>query len=137
MRQKDFVPCECQVCFFCINGFTNGIGHRKKKTRTIFVQHDNSWTLTKHCTEKRVKLNKGSGYCRMCYRKQVNGTEEERARSRDEKTDLCKWSTMGCPSCDEQICKRCWAEATTGMIRNRCITSLLLLQLLQNRSNIT
>ena len=105
MRQTDWLPCECGKCFFCLNGLTNGIGHRKKRTRTIFVQHDNSRTMTTDCTTKRVGLKRGSQHCRMCYRKQCNGTEEERARSKLEKQKACNSSTMGCPSCDELICK--------------------------------
>jgi hypothetical protein len=111
MRQKEFLPCDCKNCFFCLKGLTNGIAHKKQKsTRTIFVQHDNSRTMTKDCTTKRVGLKRGSQFCRMCYRKQCNGTEEERARSMREKQNACKFSTMGCPSCDELICKDYWAE---------------------------
>ena len=112
MRQKEFIPCDCNNCFFCIKGLTSGIAHKKSKAATVttFVQHDNSRTVTKGCTDKRVQLNRGSQHCRMCYRKQCKGTEKERARSSKDKVKACKTSEMGCPSCDEPICKKCWAD---------------------------
>ena len=32
MRQKDFVPCDCKRCYFCLNGFTTGIAHKKRNS---------------------------------------------------------------------------------------------------------
>jgi hypothetical protein len=111
MRQKEFLPCDCKNCFFCLKGLTNGIAHKKPKvSKTVFIQHNNSRTVQKGCTDKRVNLGRGSQHCRMCYRKQCNGTEEERARSKKEKMAACSSSRMGCPSCDEMICTKCWTE---------------------------
>ena len=111
IRQREFIPCDCNNCFFCLKGLTSGIAHKKpKKTITTFVQHDNTRIMTKDCTIKRVNLGRGSQYCRMCYRKQCKGTEDERARSAKEKESACYFSRTGCPSCDEPICKLCWAE---------------------------
>ena len=63
----------------------------------------------------------------MCYRKQCNGTEEERARSKKEKMAACSSSRMGCPSCDEMICTRCWTEGydlhATKQIHNKVNTT--------------
>jgi hypothetical protein len=30
MRKQDYVPCACKLCFFCTNGLTHGIDHKKK-----------------------------------------------------------------------------------------------------------
>jgi hypothetical protein len=55
MQQAKFIPCDCNNCFFCLKGLTNGIAENKRKsTRIIFVQHDNTCTMTKNCTVKRV-----------------------------------------------------------------------------------
>jgi hypothetical protein len=46
----------------------------------------------------------------MCYQKLANGIAEKRALSKNEKKKRCKTSRLGCPSCDERVCKDCWAE---------------------------
>jgi hypothetical protein len=46
----------------------------------------------------------------MCYQKLANGIAEKRALSKNEKKKNCKTSRLGCPSCDERVCKDCWAE---------------------------
>ena len=28
MRKSDFVPCDCGMCYFCLNGSTDGIGQK-------------------------------------------------------------------------------------------------------------
>jgi hypothetical protein len=78
MRQTGWLPCECGRCFCCLNGLTNWIGHRKKWTRTIFIQHDNTRTMTDNCTTKRVDLDRGCEHCKICLRKiNANPTEEQ------------------------------------------------------------
>ena len=37
MRQKEFLPCDCKKCFFCVKGLTNGISH-KRKEETVVVE---------------------------------------------------------------------------------------------------
>ena len=103
MRQLPPLPCECNKCFFCLNSLTTGIDHkRQKRTVTHFVQHDRTRTKTVGCTDKRVDLQIGSNYCKQCYR--------ERPGTREEKLDGINYSRMGCPSCEERICKECWAK---------------------------
>jgi hypothetical protein len=84
-RKIDWIPCNCEKCFFCLNGLTNGIAHKKCKVATTFVQHDNTWTVLNGCTDKCVDLKKGGGYCKMCYQKLANGTAKKRALSKNEK----------------------------------------------------
>jgi hypothetical protein len=134
MRQTDWLPCECGKCFFCLNGLKNGIGHWQKRTRTIFVQHDNSQTLSKDCTKKRVGLKRGSQYCRMCYRKQCNGTEEERARSSLERETACRWSTMGYRHVTSRFVTSVGQRCTTGTVKNRSISPYIVFPLHQNSS---
>jgi hypothetical protein len=99
----DFIPCGCKRCFFCLNGFTSGVDHKHaKRTQTTFVQHDNSRTVTKDCTDKRVNLLRGTSYFKQCYR--------ERSGSKKEKLENISYSRFGCPSCDEHVCDSCWEK---------------------------
>ena len=112
MRQLDPLPCECDKCFFCLNSLTSGIDHKhKRKTVTHFVQHDHTRTKTFDCTDKRVDLQIGSSYCKQCYR--------ERTGTRKQKMEKFPTSHMGCPSCEEHICKSCW-EKGYNMHQKKC-----------------
>jgi hypothetical protein len=103
MRQSDLIPCACRKCFFCLNGLTSGITHKKRKsTVTTFVQHDNTRRKTVDCTDVRVDLQKGTSHCRQCYR--------ERPGTKEQKMEKIPHPRLGCPSCDEVICKKCWAK---------------------------
>ena len=109
MRQTGWLPCECGRCFCCLNGLTNWIGHRKKWTRTIFIQHDNTRTMTDNCTTKRVDLDRGCEHCKICLRKiNANPTEEQMTMNGEQRKKAFNTSRLGCPSCDEHICKNCW-----------------------------
>ena len=104
MRQNSFVPCDCEKCFFCLNGLTNGIAHKSKK-RKVTINYAGSRITTDKCTTKRMNFGmKNSDYCRMCYRKQDDSL------SSVAKKDRCKTSILGCPQCHEPICKACWEE---------------------------
>ena len=35
MRQSEFVPCDCGMCYFCLNVLTGGIGHKEKKWQVV------------------------------------------------------------------------------------------------------
>ncbi len=103
MRQSQPLPCKCNKCFFCLNSLTTGLDHKcQKSTITHFVQHDRTRTKTVDCTDKRVNLGRGTSYCRQCYR--------ERSGTKEEKMLNISGPAMGCPSCDEHICKKCWDE---------------------------
>ena len=67
MRQLEFVPCDCEKCFFCLKGLTTGIAH-KKNERVKIEYTCGSRRHTKKCTTERVKLKNYSDYCRMCLR---------------------------------------------------------------------
>ncbi len=104
MRQGNFLPCNCGKCFFCLKGITNGMHH--KPQRKVIIHHsDKSKTKTSKCTEQAIKIRDRNFDCKMCYRKYA-GVD----MTRDEKKAKQKTSRFGCPSCDEPICKSCWAE---------------------------
>jgi len=73
IRQNHFVPCDCNKCFFCLNGITTGIAHPPTKKAKVTVEYKcGKRVMTNKCTDVRVSLElKGGSYCRMCYRKQL------------------------------------------------------------------
>ena len=88
---------------FCLHSLTTGLDHKHQKhTVTHFVQHDCTRTKTVDCTDKQVNLGRGTSYCKQCYRERT-GTKEEKM------VDIPR-PAMGCPSCDETICKKCWEK---------------------------
>ena len=50
---------------------------------------------------KLAKLGKKGRYCGMCYRNQQGKCSATKKKN-------CKISTMGCPFCEEPVCKSCW-----------------------------
>ena len=103
MRQMDFVPCDCMDCYFCKNGHTTGIAHRRKRDASVFFA--NGVRLkTKKCVNVRVNLRKGSDYCKMCYRRQ------DKELTNSQKRKLCNSSRLGCVQCGEHVCEACWDE---------------------------
>ena len=65
MPGKDFKPCDCEKCFFCLNGLTNGIAHPPTKKRKVVVEYACGTRLTTNkCTNERVNI------LGKCYRKQ-------------------------------------------------------------------
>ncbi len=107
IRQTAFLPCDCKKCFFCMNGFTNGIQHCPSKKAKVTVEYKcGTRVRTNKCTDERVKIGLvAARYCRMCYRKQL--TTELSAKERKK---TCRTSKMGCPICKEPIRKECWKE---------------------------
>ena len=87
IRQDSCIACNCEKCYFCLNGLTNGTGHIKKhKASTVMIHPNNSRTVTKGCTGSHVNSQRGVQYCKSCVRKLCNGTEKgkESKRQREE-----------------------------------------------------
>ena len=108
MRKDAFIPCDCDKCYFCLNGHTSGIAHAPKKREahrpTAIVYKCNTRQKVETCKDvkERVDIMKNSKYCKMCYRKQGKvGTVAERLKK-------CNTSCLGCPICKEHICDDCW-----------------------------
>eukprot|EP00956_Cyclotella_meneghiniana_P022021 scaffold40902_cov50-Cyclotella_meneghiniana.AAC.1 len=56
MRRLDFVPCDCEKCFFCVHNLTTGIDHKRKN---VTIQYAcGSQRRTKKCTTDKVHLKK-------------------------------------------------------------------------------
>ena len=101
MRAEGFVPCNCKNCFFSINSHTSGIKHAGEKRPTV-VYRCGKRAQTIKCSTVRVNIGKGPTYCNMCFRKQ---RDEDTAGQRKKK---CRSSRLGCPICEEHVCKSCW-----------------------------
>ena len=70
MRQSEFVPCDCGMCYFCLNGLTDGIIQKENKRQVLEYSCVTRFNTT-GCTNKRVSiLGKSLSYCRICYRNQ-------------------------------------------------------------------
>ena len=67
IRVGALMPCNCNKCYVCINGYTSGIAH-KKRARVSVEYKCNTRMKTDKCSEERVNLNNGCDYCKMCFR---------------------------------------------------------------------
>jgi hypothetical protein len=107
MPKGSLVPCDCGKGFFCVNGLTNGIPHRRSKKARVTVEYEcGIRVMSKKCTGDQVSLGITLGkYCRMCSRKQVTTK-----MTAIERKQTCRTSAMGCAICQEPICKECWKE---------------------------
>jgi hypothetical protein len=89
MRQQGLVPCGCGICFFCKNNRTTGVQHRPR------TQCPEPPAVSDECTWYSVKMReKGSNYCRMCYRnaKKEHGDDENSKQLKKR----CNYTTYGC-----------------------------------------
>lgn len=100
-------PCKCNMCYFCINGKTDGISH-KRKHQVVTTQYACGTTVTdKTCSIERVPIPPSKrGYCRMCYR----GIPATPKLSTAQKKKMCNYSRLGCTLCEEPICDDCWEK---------------------------
>jgi len=68
MHVDDFVPYNCNKCYFCVNGHTSGIAHAQKKRAAaapIIEYKCKTRVRTKECLTEHVDLGVESCYCRM------------------------------------------------------------------------
>ncbi len=107
MRQSPVLLCNCNQCFFCLNGITIGITHHPTKEQKVTVDYKcRTRVKVDKCMSEWVNLElQVAQYCRMCYRKQssIELTLEVRKGT-------CRTSKMGCPICKEPICKESWND---------------------------
>jgi len=108
MRQKPLRPCECNFCFFCKEGMTDGIYHARGTKRKASIRNR---------TRKRAKVCSGiresfytSAHCGPCYRAQDASLSTSMRRQiagvkRDGKGG---YPLKGCLNCNERVCQGCW-----------------------------
>ena len=115
IRQGPYIPCDCEGCYFCLNGHTTGIDQRRKRNVEICYANG-AGRQTNQCTDDRVRLHKRS-YCKMCYRSQPNNLSAAEKRGR------CRWSRMGCVQCNETICGTCWDKGYDWHRRQKIVNT--------------
>jgi hypothetical protein len=103
VRKASYVPCGCGRCFFCKNGETQGVDH--KRVGHSFKQAPKE---TENCSEERTSLVKRGRPCKSCHRK-IREKEGESIGCK-EITKKCHCSMMGCAVCEVLVCKECWRE---------------------------
>ena len=101
IRVGELVPCNCKKCYFCINGYTSDIAH-KKRARVTVEYKCNTRMKTEKCTDHRVNIATSGAYCKMCYRKQ------DKSLNAVDKKKKCKMSRLDCVVCKEAVCGICW-----------------------------
>jgi hypothetical protein len=108
MRKTPFVPCDCDECYHCMNGHTNGIAHAD---RMIVEYGDSSGNKRKHvvteCDEERMsieRLQKGQK-CQVC----MDALKISHPQLKyGDRRNLARTSTKGCRLCDQPVCEICW-----------------------------
>ena len=100
VRKQDYVPCGCKVCFFCTNGLTHGINHKKKGKRR-------SRSHRAECPIKRAQVTNNPKRCTLCNKNQraLNPTVNYKGIDR-----LCRKTRLGCTMCKANVCAECWNE---------------------------
>ena len=100
-RKKGFIPCDCEICFFCKESITNGIAHpndvrgRGRGRPPKQIKCSVEWEL----------LGEGRK-CGSCYRKRKMEHPEETYQELRKRVK-CK-PRLGCIKCKETVCEACW-----------------------------
>jgi hypothetical protein len=103
MRRQDYLPCDCKVCFFCLNALTHGIDHKKKGRGKKAKRRSRS--DRPECPIKRATQT--TRRCIVCHKNQLalNPTFHF-----SEVEKLCKQTRLGCTSCEANVCGGCWDD---------------------------
>ena len=98
MKQGSLDPCECGMCYFCINRLTNGIAHKDTVKRKVAKKNKKEVV---ECSDVREGLMKADGtpltysdYCRMCYRKLDGAMKDDKPLTAKEKKKKCLQHTI-------------------------------------------
>ena len=97
MRQVDFLPCDCKVCFFCKERFTGGIYHAPKQ------MSPGRKRKAPMCSGRYEKMYQR--YCGPCYKERRKQYPSEHSKA--SRKSVSK-SSYGCTTCKTQVCKHCW-----------------------------
>ena len=87
-----------------------------KKCTKVKVVYEKTGSIVRadKCVEEAVNLDRVSRYYKMCYRKLLDatGADGKKLNCKQKMAKVERYSKKGCPqpSCNEHICKECWAE---------------------------
>jgi len=115
VRRKDYIPCACNVCFFCNHGLTYGVAHPVlTKSGSKKRYRNNSDRPVIECTGERKLMGKTSStrMCCVCYykRKQDNPSNKSSKELRRGVPN----TKMGCKKCNKYVCNECWDDFKHG-----------------------
>ena len=115
MRRIDFLPCQCKVCYFCKNKHTNAINHNQAKI--IFSpspdradKRKRMFTMVTSCVNIAYEIETKPKYCKMSYANHSEEIKNSVDRHRRQNKEYSNQSKLGCPICQETICKVCWPK---------------------------
>ena len=98
IRQTQFLPCSCGVCFFCQNGYTGGIYHSPQKKRAGRMKK------VPFCSGDWERMTY-QRYCGPCYMKHRELHPKEKSKKSARSVTN---TTFGCTVCNNHVCKKCW-----------------------------
>jgi hypothetical protein len=104
MRQGRPMPCGCKACFFCRNGWTNGIDHK------AVTQPPPARQVPVRCTGRRSEIRHSPQSCIVCYTIQSQRyTGDLKGQERyNYIRSLCHGTRLGCSTCDIVVCDFHW-----------------------------
>jgi hypothetical protein len=114
MRQKDFEPCDCKMCYFCKNGHTGRICNAQKQNYYVHYKCGKR-VRRRGCSDERIRIMQNSDYCRMCYRNHPGVDDQGTAMTSKQISKAVKQSSMGRTICKQPICKACWPAYDHGV----------------------
>jgi hypothetical protein len=114
MLQKQFVPCNCRMCYFCRNGHNGRICNAMNQQ--YYVHYKCGKRVRRSgCSDERLQIMTSSDYCCLCYRNHPGVDAEGTAMTSKQIKKACKQSSMGCTIYKEPICKACWPAFDHGV----------------------
>ena len=96
MCQKDFVPCNCDECYFYLHGHTTGVQHRQKcqKVKVVHVKLVTVVQVDKCSNNVYINLGKGSvitgSACVASKEQQTNMVSNWISYQRDASVRICQ-----------------------------------------------
>jgi hypothetical protein len=104
-NSKTWIPCDCNACFFCLNGMTNGIYNKQSKMIVVYEDGTKKKRAVE-CDKLRETIFKSGQPCVACLA-QLKVTQPQ-LRSWADRRMLAKSSTKGCRVCRQAVCAKCW-----------------------------
>jgi hypothetical protein len=119
MRKTAFVPCGCQKCFFCKNGFTRGATHKPPPGMPRFRVKLGPPSPAKPPIEpnkhsrKRVVIKKHVDWCKVCMEREKK-SHPDMSQDALRGTGRIRKTRHGCLECASGrgtiVCEPCWSK---------------------------
>ena len=100
IRKHDWIPCNCKICFFCVNGLTCGVAHKTRGAKRNTPSH-----ARPACSKDRMPMGtQNSSCCAMCI---WRGKAANPGMTLTKIRESCTQSRLGCLTCQEHVCEEC------------------------------